>query len=45
MTSEDLKGILFSVVTWSPTLMVYCDIISGHAYKQLKPLPLSISVQ
>ena len=39
---------LFSVVTCSPTLIVYYDISLGHAHKQLgctKPLPQGISVQ
>ena len=39
---------LLSVVTCSPTLVVYSDIVLGHAHKQLsctKPLPQGISVQ
>ena len=38
---------LFSAATFSPTLIVYCDIISGHTHKQLsctKPLPQGISL-
>ena len=27
---------MFTVVTCSPTLNIYCDIISGHAHKQLR---------
>ena len=38
---------LFSANTCSPTLIVYCDIISGHTHKQLsctKPLPQGIFI-
>ena len=38
--------IFFTFVMCSPTLNVYCDIISGHTHKQLncsKPLPRGIS--
>ena len=30
---------MFSIVTCSPTLIVYCNIIFNHAYKQLTCIP------
>ena len=46
--SRQIKPKLLTVVTCSPTLVVYSDIILGHTHKQLsctKPLLQSISVQ
>ena len=50
MTSKEAWSNCFTIVTWSPTLVVYCDIIStsSHAHKQFsctKPLPRGTSVQ
>ena len=48
MTSEEPSSNFFIVVTCSPILIVYCDIISGHTHKELsctKLLPRVITVK